>query len=263
MARRMFDIDFLKGDVYLGFDPMTKALYIQMNLEADDDGFVDCTQKIMRMLGAEESNLKTLLDKKFLLKFESGVFCIKHWRIHNFIRKDIYSMSRHLKERDMLYVRENGAYSLCSDGAVKIPKEHFTLESLFNVNVTLTDSERDVELGKVRKGKVRKDKPPKKGERGVFTALGAEIIKRFTEVDPKNKLYYNNTSQRAAADFLITEYGFEEVTKRISFLPLSNKAPYFPTITTPCQLRDKWVDLENAADRAKRKKIMQNTNAFG
>lgn len=89
--------------------------------------------------------------------------------------------------------------------------------------------------------------------RGRFTSLGADLIKEFEAVDPKNKTYYSNTSQRAAADFLIETYGFEEVKKRIGVLGRTNKLPYFPTITTPVQLRDKWVPLQDAVERLRSK----------
>jgi len=84
------------------------------------------------------------------------------------------------------------------------------------------------------------DKPPQ-----GFNPLGAEIIKAFETVDPKNKTYYNNTTQRKACDFLLEEYGLEEVKKRIGVLPKTNQMSYFPTITTPVQLKDKWVQLQD------------------
>jgi len=93
-------------------------------------------------------------------------------------------------------------------------------------------------------------------------SLIPEVIKLFEDVDPKNKTYYGNTSQRKACEFLIEEYTFEEVKKRISFLNRSNKQPYFPTITTPCQLRDKWVQLEDAASRTKTQQDTSNVVAF-
>lgn len=78
-----------------------------------------------------------------------------------------------------------------------------------------------------------------------------EVIKLFEAVDPKNKTYYGNKTQRAACLFLLNEYGFEEVKKYIALLEHTNGMPYFPTITTPVQLRDKWVQLENAVQRKK------------
>jgi len=87
-----------------------------------------------------------------------------------------------------------------------------------------------------------------------YNPLGAEVIKGFELIDPKNKTYYSNTTQRGACDFLIEEYGLQEVLNRILVLPKSNGTPYFPTITTPVQLRDKWVQLEKAVERTIKEK---------
>lgn len=101
-----------------------------------------------------------------------------------------------------------------------------------------------------------------KGKPLRFNPLGVEIIKEMEIVDPKNKNYYNNTTQRGACDFLIEQYGLEEVRKRISVLPKTNKIAYFPTITTPAQLRDKWVQLQDAVDRKRSELQAKNTVAF-
>lgn len=76
-----------------------------------------------------------------------------------------------------------------------------------------------------------------------------EVIKLFEPVDPKNKTYYSNKTQRAACDFLLKEYGLAEIEKRTIALPKTNGIPFFPNITTPCQLRDKWVQLDNQIKR--------------
>lgn len=90
-----------------------------------------------------------------------------------------------------------------------------------------------------------------------------DVIRLFEVVDPKNKTYYGNKTQRAACLFLLTEYGLEEVTKRIEVLPRTNGLPYFPNITTPCQLRDKWVQLNSQIERHKREnQIKSNVVAF-
>ena len=95
-----------------------------------------------------------------------------------------------------------------------------------------------------------------------FNVLGAEIIKEMETVDPKNKTYYGNTTQRKACDFLLDEYGLEEVKKRIVVLPKTNKIPYFPTITTPLQLKEKWVQLQDAVDRKRSEVNSNNKKAF-
>lgn len=89
--------------------------------------------------------------------------------------------------------------------------------------------------------------------------LIAEIIKKFESVDPKNKKYYGNKAQRAACEFLIETYSFAAVEERIAVLPKTNEMEFFPSITTPCELRDKWVKLGNAVKRMKK---VNNTVAF-
>jgi len=129
-------------------------------------------------------------------------------------------------------------------------------------------------LGKTQVGKIQgisnkeykvikrtSNKDSKTGLAPKFNSLGAEIIKGLEMVDPKNKTYYNNKTQRTACDFLIDEFGLKEVLARILLLQKTNKTPYFPTITTPVQLRDKWVQLETMLDRYKQEKV-KNSSAF-
>lgn len=71
-----------------------------------------------------------------------------------------------------------------------------------------------------------------------------EIIHLFEQVNPSCKRYYNNTSQRAACQRLLDLYGFEQIARVIKILPKTNEMKYAPTITTPCQLEDKYKALE-------------------
>lgn len=93
----------------------------------------------------------------------------------------------------------------------------------------------------------------------VFNPLGADIIKAFEEVDPKNKTFYGNKTQRAACDFLISEYGFEEVLKRISVLPRTNKVNYFPKIYSPNDLKESWVKLQDSVHRKRAEAATKHT----
>jgi DNA-binding transcriptional regulator YhcF (GntR family) len=90
-----------------------------------------------------------------------------------------------------------------------------------------------------------------------FNPLGAEILHAFEGVDPKNKTYYGNTTQRSACDYLLETYGLEEVLKRITVLPKTNRVPFFPKINSPNDLKEKWVKLQDAVE-AKRAEIKNN-----
>jgi len=85
-----------------------------------------------------------------------------------------------------------------------------------------------------------------------------EVIKLFEEVDPKNKTYYGNKTQRGACQFLLEEYGLEEIKKRVEVLPKTNGMPFFPNITTPVQLRDKWVQLDSQIKRYQTENITKS-----
>lgn len=91
-------------------------------------------------------------------------------------------------------------------------------------------------------------------EASKFSKLGADLIKEFEKVDPKNKRNYANKTQRTASDFLIEEYGFDEVVKRVKVLPMTNKVPYFPKIYTPYDLQEKWGKLQDAVEQERAKK---------
>ena len=108
--RRLFSPDIVSSDAFLEMPSSTQALYFHLGMNADDDGFVS-PKRIMRAIGVSEDDLKVLLAKRFALPFESGVIVIKHWLIHNTIRKDRYKPTRYLDEKKTLQIKENGAYT--------------------------------------------------------------------------------------------------------------------------------------------------------
>ena len=89
--KRMFNVSVLDSDAFLDMPLSAQALYFHLNLRADDDGFIGNPKRIQRLVGASEDDLKLLIAKGFLIVFENGVVVVKHWRMHNTIRKDRYS----------------------------------------------------------------------------------------------------------------------------------------------------------------------------
>jgi hypothetical protein len=107
----MFTQKIVDSDAFLDMPMSTQALYFHLNMRADDDGFINNPKKIQRMIGASEDDLKLLIAKRFVLCFESGVIVIKHWRMHNLIRKDRYNPTQYQEEYLSLGLKENGAYT--------------------------------------------------------------------------------------------------------------------------------------------------------
>lgn len=110
--KRMFSMSILDSDAFLDMPLSTQALYLHLNMRADDDGFVSNPKRIQRLIGASEDDLKLLLAKRFLLVFEDGVMVIKHWRMHNTIRNDRYTPTPYQDELSRLFIKQNKSYSL-------------------------------------------------------------------------------------------------------------------------------------------------------
>lgn len=84
------------------------------------------------------------------------------------------------------------------------------------------------------------------------------LIKEFESINPSSKNFYERSPQRKACQFLIDTYGLERVIMVVQkTLPKTNGLQFFPTITTPIQLQDKWATLESAIKRyqAEHKKL--------
>lgn len=78
------------------------------------------------------------------------------------------------------------------------------------------------------------------------------LIKTFEKVNPACKNFYARNPQRNACKFLIETYGFDKVQNVVALvLPKTNGLQFFPTITTPIQLQEKWATLDSAIKRYK------------
>jgi len=154
-GRRMISLDVIDTDIFLDMPASSQLLYFHLSSRADDDGFIANPKKILRMLGVQIDDMKVLIGKKFVIPFDTGVCVIKHWRINNFIRKDIYKETKYIDLKKTLFIRPNGTYTLNANGeAVPVPNGHFQLDTIF-VREPLTL--REPRKGKVSKGKVSKE----------------------------------------------------------------------------------------------------------
>lgn len=109
--KRMFSKQIIDSDAFLDMPLSAQALYFHLSMRADDDGFIDNPNKIQRIVNASADDLKLLIAKRYILKFESGVIVIKHWRIHNTLKADRYKPTVYLEEKKLLEVKENKSYT--------------------------------------------------------------------------------------------------------------------------------------------------------
>lgn len=150
--RRMFAKSVIDSDLFLDMPPTTQMLYFHLAMRADDDGFINNPRRIQRMIGASDDDMRILIAKQFILTFENGVIVIRHWKLHNYIRKDMYHPTEYQAERQMLSLKNNKSpYELNADAGSQ--------DSSRTCNGYVTDSSRtcneNVSIGKDRKGKDR------------------------------------------------------------------------------------------------------------
>ena len=142
------------------------------------------------MTGASDDDLSVLIAKKFIIPFENGVVVIKHWRIHNYIRKDTYNETTYKEEKAMLILDENKSYKMIGD------------ECIQPVDETLTQ----VRLGKVSIGKDSIDNIPASEDKSS-TASAKASKHKYGEY--KNVLLKDEELQRLKQDYL----NWEELIK--------------------------------------------------
>jgi len=132
--RRMFTKKVTDSDSFIELPSSAQALYFHLNQGADDDGFNNQIQNAMFKAHATTDDLKVLMMKNFIIRFESGVIVIKHWRLHNTLRKDRYTPTSFQEEFKLLGIKDNGSYTLETNGcqlvAKRLPQDSIGKDSI-------------------------------------------------------------------------------------------------------------------------------------
>ena len=145
--RRMFSKSLTERDQFREMSVRAQNLYFHLNLQADDDGFVDCVRGLMRCIRATQKDLQQLIDKGYIILFPSGIAVIVHWKAHNCIAKDRYHKTIYTKELSMLRVNENDMYVLADTECQQ--------------SDDTCDTDCTPSIGKVREGKEREKETQK------------------------------------------------------------------------------------------------------
>ena len=111
-SRRMISTAVFSSDKFMDMQPVTQLLYLQIGLNADDDGFTNRINAIRRVVGATQENVNELIDAGFIYIFDSGVAVDMLWNVNNSVRKDRYHPTVYQEERQLLSVEEDGRYTL-------------------------------------------------------------------------------------------------------------------------------------------------------
>lgn len=187
--RRMFAKSIVDSDAFLEMPMSARLLYYDLGMRADDDGFNNSPRKIMRITGATTDDLNILIARKFIIPFDNGVVVIKHWRIHNYIRKDTYNETKYKEQKALLEYDENNAYRMIADGETPLLDAPQTSRGRA-VDEPLTQDR----LGKGSLGKGSEDKEPQKRfVKPTLDEIKAYCQERGNNVDAKAFFDYYET----------------------------------------------------------------------
>lgn len=145
--RRMFAKTVIDSDAFLDMPMSTQALYFHLAMRADDDGFINNSKRIQRMIGASDDDFKVLIAKQFIIPFETGVIVIKHWKMHNYIQKDRYKPTIYEAEKETLLLDKKGVYTKSDTKCI---------QDVYNPDTQDRLGKDRLELGKDKEKKERK-----------------------------------------------------------------------------------------------------------
>jgi len=109
--RRMFSKELLSTDMFIDMPLSAQALYMHLNLNADDDGCISRAGQIIKCIGASNDDFKILQAKGYILQIDDKVYVVTDWLINNVIRNDRKTPSIFTEQLKLLKVDENKRYS--------------------------------------------------------------------------------------------------------------------------------------------------------
>lgn len=157
--KRMFDKVVTTSDDFLELSAEAQCLYFHMGMLADDDGLSKNYRSYMKLVGATNEDLQSLIDKSFIYKFDSDVIAIKHWKINNTVRNDRYRPTIFQNEFSRLDIADNNEYIMLNTNGIpdgnqmdtknskdKISKEKNSLEKKREEKNNIVEKREDVTI---------------------------------------------------------------------------------------------------------------------
>ena len=166
----------------------------------------------------------------------------KHWLITGIPRPTISEIKERRTEFEdkVAHIKyteqQNQGLGVTQNGNLELPKKvtHTILDNnidnIFAKQVLQTETLQTIQ-----------NKRMKLKTKEAFNPKTAVIIKTFAEkIDPQNKDFMDNSTQRKASQFLIDNYGFQETLDFIDFVSKNLKNIFNPP-KTPFELKKEWV----------------------
>lgn len=204
MARhRMLSLDVIDTDQFLNLSATAQNLYFHLCMHGDDDGFVSSPRKIMKMIGATDGDMQTLISNDYVILFEKGIIVIRHWRLHNIIKNDRYHETIYTEEKSLLTLNNNKVYELNSKANNNIMETKWIQDG--------TKMEPEVKLSKDKLSKESKK------ERKISKSFD-DLIDSYTQNDVLRDELKNHLKTRKQRKGTLTNRALELSFKKLDEL---------------------------------------------
>ena len=117
--RRMIHKDVICSDAFIDLSFEAQALFFQLQIEADEFGFVSAPKKVMRTIGASIDALNEIIASGFAYRFDSGVIVLRHWNVANSRKNDRTHTTTFQNELHMLKQDDNNVYWLLESNGIQ------------------------------------------------------------------------------------------------------------------------------------------------
>ncbi len=182
--KRMLAQAVVESDAFYTLSVKAQALYMHINMTADDDGFTDRVLMTSRALGGSIDEIRELITNGFLIEFKNPTtYLIRHWRVNNNkIQGDRYKSTIHQKFLSMVEIDEVNVYQV---------KEESLQSTL--VDHSLTDCDKVLTSGSTKK--IQDVNKNAESVNKPLTSCKQPVNKPLTQnrLD-KNRLDKNNTT---------------------------------------------------------------------
>ena len=180
--RRCFSMSVVDTDAFLDMPCSAQNLYFHIGMRSDDDGFCSNPMKIIKIVNASNDDLKLLIAKKFLLECNNGVVVVKHWWLHNTMRKDTYKPSNYLGDNPELKLDTNKAYTFSENG-IPLPNRQLSVNEplpQIKINKTKLNEDNLIETNSIQDKEELIDS--NKGDNPHLHAFTQPLVNKLIEV---------------------------------------------------------------------------------
>ena len=217
--RRMIAKAIYEADRFTDLSATARLLYTYMCLNADDDGMLTNVKQLLFLTTANNNDLKKLVETGYLIKFDSGVYVIRHWLQMNKVQATRKVNTNYIDELSQLQIGNDNTYNLCQQNVDNLSEQYSKGQYQGSL---VQDSTEQGNTGKVSKGKVSKEKVDdsdcKQNGNDITLFLQNKQFKKIHELYSEKISKIRNPKEYETLYNLINEYPLSYVAACIDFM---------------------------------------------